>query len=50
MTTVTKNPMELALGKAQSAFIKCLKSLPVDTSWNNVKAILKQQFTLVPCT
>ena len=27
--------------------IKCLKTLLADTSWNNVKAILRQQFSLV---
>ena len=49
ISTVTKqNPKELALVKAQGTVIKCLKSLPVDTSRNNVKAILKQQFSLLP--
>ena len=43
-----QHPKELALGKAQGAVIKCLKSLPHDVSWNNVKAILRQQFSLVP--
>ena len=28
--------------------IKCLKSLPEDASWNNVKTILRQQYSLVP--
>ena len=28
--------------------IKCLKSLPADTSWNNVKTILRQLFSFVP--
>ena len=27
--------------------IKCLMSLPAGTSWKNVKAILRQQFSLV---
>ena len=34
-------PQRISLGKAQGAFIKCLKSLLADTSWNNVKAILQ---------
>ena len=46
---VTKqNPKDLALGKAQGTVIKCLKSLPADSSWNNVKAILRQDFFLIP--
>ena len=28
-------------------FTKCLKSLPAETSWNSLKAILRQQFSLV---
>ena len=28
--------------------MKYLKSLPADASWDNVKAILRQQFSLVP--
>ena len=41
------NSQELALGKAQDADIKCLKSFSADVSWNNVKAILRQQFSLI---
>ena len=41
-------PKKLALGKAQGTVIKCLKSLPADASWNDVKAVLRQQFSLVP--
>ena len=37
----------MALGKDQIEVIKCLKSLPADTSWNNVKAIWGQKFPLV---
>ena len=43
ITTVTKqNPEEIALGKAHRDIIKSLRSLPPDTSWNNVKVILCQ--------
>ena len=49
INAVTKcNPKELALGKAQGAAIKCLKSLPTDTSWNNVQATFRQQFSFIP--
>ena len=49
IAAVTKqNPKELALEKAQGTVIKCLKSLPADASWNNLKGILRQQFSLVP--
>ena len=34
--------------KAQGMVIKSLKMLPADVSWNDVKAILRQQFSLVP--
>ena len=45
---VTKcNLKELALENAQGAGIKCLKSLPADSSWKSVKAILKEQFSPV---
>ena len=45
---VTKwNPMELALVKIQDTFSMCLKSLPPDMSWINVKAVLSHQFSLV---
>ena len=37
----------VSLGKAQGAVIKFLKSLPADVSWNNVKAVLRQQFSPV---
>ena len=48
ITAITKgNPRELTLGKALCAIIKCLKSLSTDTSWNNVKAVQRQQFHLV---
>ena len=40
-------PIELALGKAQGALFKDLKSLPLDTNLSHVKAILRQQFFLV---
>ena len=42
------NPKVAALEKAQGAVIQCLKLLPADVSLNNVKAILRQQFSLVP--
>ena len=49
IAAVTKwNTKELALGKAQGAIIKHFKSLPVDVSWNNGKAILRHQFYLLP--
>ena len=49
IATVPKwNPKELALENAQGAVIKCLESLPPDASWNTVKAIGRQQFSLVP--
>ena len=48
MAAVTKwYPIELALGKSQGALFKYLKSLPLDTNLSNVKAILRQQFSLV---
>ena len=48
MASVTRwNPRELALGKAQGTVIKCLKSLPPDMIWNNVKTVLWHQFSLV---
>ena len=38
IVAVTKrNSQELALGIAQGKIINCLRSLPVDASWNNVK-------------
>ena len=37
-------PKKLALGKAHSAVIKCLKSLPTDASWNSVKALFISSF------
>ena len=36
------------VGKAEGVVIKCLRSLPLETSWKNVKAVLNQQFFLVP--
>ena len=45
---INGNLKELVLGKAQGAVIKCLKPLPPDLSWNNVKALLQQMFSLVP--
>ena len=45
---IKQNQKELALGRAQGAGIKCLKLLPADASWNNIKAVLRQQFSLVP--
>ena len=49
IAAVTKqNLKELTLGKAQGVVINYLKSLPVVVIWNNVKAILRQQFSLVP--
>ena len=33
--------------KTQVVVITCLKALPPDMSWNNVKAVLWQQFSLV---
>ena len=38
---------ELVLGETQDAVTKCLKSLPPDMSWNNVKPVLWQQLSLV---
>ena len=38
----------LALGRAQGMVRKYLKTLPADVSWNKIKAILIQQFSLVP--
>ena len=36
IAAVTKCKLrELVLGNAKAAVIKCLKSLPADTSWNN---------------
>ena len=35
-------------GKAQGAVLKYFNSLPPDMGWNNVKAVLQQQFSLVP--
>ena len=32
----------------QGAVIKYLRSLPPETNWNEVKAALRQQFSLVP--
>ena len=37
MAVAKWNPKELTLGKDQGTVIKCLKSLPADTSWNNFK-------------
>ena len=37
----------LTFGKAVHVIIKYLKSLPPEMSWNNVKAVLWQQFSLV---
>ena len=49
IVAVTKqNPRELTLGKAQGKVTKCLKLLPADVSWNNVEAIGRQQFSLLP--
>ena len=49
IAAVTKqNTKELALGKSEGVVIKCFKSSPADVSWYNVKAILRQQFSLVP--
>ena len=40
IVAVTKwNPKALALGKVQGAVIKCIKSLPADASWKNLKAL-----------
>ena len=41
------NPKVFTLGKPQGTVIKCFKLLPADASWNNVKSILRQQFSLV---
>ena len=43
-----QNTKEVVLGKAQGAVIKCFIPLPADVSWNNVKAVLREQISLVP--
>ena len=49
IAAVTKwNCKELTLGKVQGTVIKCLKSLPADACWNNIRAVFRQQFSQVP--